>query len=259
MPLQGGQWPPTLWRGTHTCSFTPCPSPFSPLPRPCLPLPIAMPSGRGGCGLQAGGWPTFVFQAAVGLIALVHAVMEAVANKAQVEAEPLVAQVLIPGTALCSAGQRRPGWQWCPPGHPQCPGRYGRPPWCYPLPAHSKESWQCPGAGVLTLTGGHGAVAGTEAWGTHAAVGDEGDAQVVGVGVEGRGDHVAAKPVGTKRGNTARPWRRCPLPTAPPQPLRAGGPTWSDPPEPGQDLCCWPPAPRRAPHGRRGRRQCPPR
>lgn len=267
VPLQGGQRPPTLWRDTHTCSFTPCPSPFtssphSPAPASHCPSLCPLAGCHGGCGLQAGGWPTFVFQAAVGLIALVHAVMEAVTDEAQVEAEPLVAEVLIPGTALCSAGRDGQAGSGNPTGHPplpQCPGRYGRPPRCYPLPVCSEESWQCLGVGVLTLTGSHGTVVGAEAWGAHAAVRDKGDVQVVGVGVEGRGGHVAAKPGGTTRGDTAHPRRGCPLPTAPPRSPSGRGPTSLSPPEPVQDPCCQPPALHRAPHGQRGRRQCPPR
>lgn len=64
--------------------------------------------------------------------------------------------------------------------------------------------------GVLTLIGGHGTVAGAEARGAHAAVGDEGDAQEVGVGVEGRGHHVAAEP-----GGSSRRWHRSPPPPPP--------------------------------------------
>lgn len=55
-------------------------------------------------------------------------------------------------------------------------------------------------------------VAGAEAWGTHAAVGDKGDTQVVGVGVEGRRGHIAAKSGGTRRG------RQCSLPEMVPPP-----------------------------------------
>jgi len=236
-----------------------------PLPlslHPVSPLPIAVPSGWVLRGLWAAGgvWPTFVFQAAVGLVALVQAVVEAVADEAQVEAEPLVAQVLVPGTALCSAGRDGQAVDGIPLGTLPCPVPQAswETPRCYPLPAHSEDSWQCPGTGVLTLTVGHSVVAGTEAWGTHAAVGDEGDTQKVGVRVEGRGGHIAAKPGGTTRGDTAPSQRCCTLPTALARSPGVRGPTWSGPPELGQDPCCQPPAPHRAPPGRRGRRQCPP-
>lgn len=122
--------------------------------------------------------PTFVLQAAVGLVAAVLAVVEAVADEAQADAKPSVTQMLIPGAALCGVPGRRAG------------GRALRTP-CPKSPAPGKV------LGVLTLIGGHGTVAGAEAGCAHAAVGDEGDAQEVGVGVEGGGHHVAAEPGGT--------------------------------------------------------------
>lgn len=122
--------------------------------------------------------PTFVLQAAVGLVAAVLAVVEAVADEAQADAKPSVTQMLVPGAALCGVPGRRAG------------GRALRTP-CPKSPAPGKV------LGVLTLIGGHGTVAGAEAGCAHAAVGDEGDAQEVGVGVEGGGHHVAAEPGGT--------------------------------------------------------------
>lgn len=128
VPLQGGQRPPALCRDTHTCGFTPCPFPFTP--SPCSPAPASRcpspcPLARCHGGCRRRDWPTFVFQAAVGLIALVRAVVEAVADEAQVEAEPLVTKVLIPGTALCSAGRDGQAVGGVPPGTLPCPSALG--------------------------------------------------------------------------------------------------------------------------------------
>lgn len=141
-------------------------------PHPLSLRPVSPPPGPPSPG------PTFVLQAAVGLVAAVLAVVEAVADEAQVDAEPPVAQMLVPGAALCGTPGRRAGGdalrtRTAPKG--VFWGRYKT-------------------QGVLTLIGGHGTVAGAEARGAHAAVGDEGDAQEVGVGVEGGGHHVAAEP-----------------------------------------------------------------
>lgn len=247
-----------MWLYTLSLSL----HPISLLPRPCLPLPVTVPSGQVPRGLQAAGlahlcvsgcsWPHRSCPCSRG----------SRRRRSPGGGRAPGHKSAHPRHSSLQRRQRWPGWRWCPTRHPplpQCPGRYGRPPWHYPLPACSEESWPCPGAGVLTLTGSHGAVAGAEAWGTHAAVGDKGDTQVVGVGVEGRRGHIAAKSGGTRRGDSAHSRRWCPLPTAPPQSLGARGPTWMGPPEPGQDPCHRPPALRRAPHGQTGRRQCPPR
>lgn len=208
MPLQGSQWSPTLWRDTHTCGFIPYLSPLalspcSSAPAFHCPSPCPLAGCGGGWGLQVGGWPTFVFQAAVGLIALVRAVVETVTDEAPVEAEPLVAQVLIPGTALCSAGRDGQAGNGIALGTLPCPSALGITGDPLALPAARR-----PGSargGVLTLTGSYGAVAGTEAWGAHAAVRNEGDTQAVGVGVEGWGGHAATKPAGTTRGQCLPP------------------------------------------------------
>lgn len=222
---------------THTHAAlppAPLPSPFphSPAPASHCPSPCPLARCRRGSGLQVGGWPTFVLQAAVGLIALVRAVMEAITDEAQVEAEALVAQVLVPGTALCSISRDGQAGSGTLLGNFPSTRCYGRPPGatpCLPAARSPRSAW----VGVLTLTGGHGAVAGAETQGTHTAVRDEGDTQVVGVGVEGRRGHIATKPGGTTRGETAHPRRCCPLPTTPPYSPGTRSPTWLGPPEPG--------------------------
>lgn len=91
-----------------------------------------------------------MFQTAVGLITLVHAVMEAITDEAQVEAEPLITQVLVPGTALCSAGRDGQAGSGVPWGILPCPGALGvmgDPP---VLPT------ACPQRGVLAVPGGRG-------------------------------------------------------------------------------------------------------
>lgn len=180
--------------------------PVSLLLRPCLPLPVTMPSGwlRWGLGAAGGGlahlcvsgcsWPHRSCPRSRGN----HHRRSPGGGRApgRTSAHPRHSSL--------QRGQRWPGWQWHRTGHPslpQCPGRYGRPPGT----TCSEEAWQCPGVGVLTLTGSYGTVAGTEAWGAHAAVRNEGDTQAVGVGVEGWGGHAATKPVGTTKGQCLPP------------------------------------------------------
>lgn len=104
----------------------------SPLPRPCLPLPITMPSGWVPRRLWAAGeglahlcvsdcsWPHHSCPRSHGS----HHRRSPGGGRAPDHTSAR------PRHSSLQCRQRRPGWQWCPMGHPplpRCPGRYGRP------------------------------------------------------------------------------------------------------------------------------------
>jgi len=128
VPLQGGQQPPTVWRDRHTCSFTPCPSPFTLSPHCPSLCPLA--GCCGGCGLQVGSGPPLCFR-----LQLASSLLSKQSWKPS-QMKPRWRQS--PWSHKCSSQAQLSAAQaemvrllmashWAP-SPAQCPRRHGRPP-----------------------------------------------------------------------------------------------------------------------------------